>query len=144
MPLEILLMKFNANYSASRAAILLFWRVACMKRDFLDQNFIGPTYEAWLTGEIAAGRISCPGWSDPRLKAAWTAHRLNGTPMPNIDPAKSSVADMNLVAMGGKTLDDVARETNGSSGKANRAALVKQFEVTGRFWYCSMEIDSSD
>jgi capsid protein len=28
MPLEVLLMKFNQNYSASRAALILFWRVA--------------------------------------------------------------------------------------------------------------------
>jgi lambda family phage portal protein len=128
MPLEVLLMRFNANYSASRAAILLFWRVACMKRDFMDSNFIGPTFEEWLGCEVAAGRIACPGWSDPILRAAWCHHRINGTPMPNIDPSMTAEADQKLIGMGAKTLDDVARETNGSSGKTNRAALVKQFK----------------
>lgn len=128
MPLEVLLMRFNANYSASRAAILLFWRVACMKRDFMDSNFIGPVYEEWLSCEVAAGRISAPGWTDPILRAAWCSHRLNGTPMPNIDPSQTAEADQKLISMGAKTLDDVARETNGSSGKANRAAITKQFE----------------
>ncbi len=48
--------------------------------------------------------------------------------MPNIDPSQTADADQKLIGMGAKTLDDVARETNGSSGKANRAAIATQFE----------------
>lgn len=128
MPLEVLLMKFNQNYSASRAALLLFWRVACMKRDHLADDFLNPIYEAWLGGEIAAGRIRCPGWSDPRLRAAWLSCRWNGTPMPNIDPNATAKADQLYIEMGAQTLDDVARNLNGSSGKMNRAKLKAEFK----------------
>ena len=126
MPLEVLLMRFNQNYSASRAALLLFWRVACMKRDHLADDFLNPSYEAFLSCEIAAGRITCPGWSDPRIRAAWLACRWNGTPMPNIDPNSTAKADQLYVEMGAQTLDDVARNLNGSSGKANRHKLATE------------------
>ena len=134
MPIEVLKMAFNANYSASRAALLLFWRVVQMRRDHIAADFLDPVYEMWLSEEIAAGRIACPGWQDPRLRRAWLACRWNGTPMPNIDPSKSAQADLLYAKMGAQTFDDIARNLNGSSGKANRsklAAELKEFETAG-------------
>jgi capsid protein len=135
MALEVLKMIFGDNYSASRGTLLLVYRVIDMKRDRMDTDLISPVYEAWLSGEIAAGRISCPGWQDPRIRSAWTSHRLHGAPMPNIDPNSTAKADQLLVEMGAKTLDDVAMETNGSSGKANRLALVEQADELGKVRY---------
>jgi hypothetical protein len=48
--------------------------------------------------------------------------------MPNIDPMKSAAADRAYVELGAQTLDDVARNYNGSSGKANRIKNARQFE----------------
>ena len=48
--------------------------------------------------------------------------------MPNIDPQKMANADLAYVQMGAQTLDDVARNFNGSSGKANRSKLTRQWE----------------
>ena len=126
MPIEVLLMKFSNNYSASRATLLLFWRIACMKREHLADDLLNPIYEAWMAGEISSGRISAPGWSDPRIRAAWLTCRWNGTPMPNIDPNQTAEADRKYAEMGAQTLDDIARNLNGSSGKANRAKLAKE------------------
>jgi capsid protein len=128
MPVEILLMKFNANYSASRAAFITFWRVAQIWRDEMAADFLDPTYEMWLAEEIAAGRVSAPGWSDPRLRAAWLCCEWAGAAMPNIDPVKTATADRAYVEMGSQTLDDVARNYNGSSGKSNRAKIKRQYE----------------
>ncbi len=127
IPLEVVLMKFNQNYSASRAALILFWRVANIWRQEMDADFIGPVYEMWLSEEIASGRIQAPGWSDPLLRDAWTSHGLIAAPMPNIDPMKTQKADEGYVAMGATTLDRVARELNGSSGKANRQKITREF-----------------
>jgi len=121
MPPEILSLKFSSNYSASRAALILFWRTACVERDEEASDFYNPVFRAWLAGEIGSGRISAPGWSDPRLRAAWCSCSWNGPPMPNIDPAKTARADMAYVQIGAQTLDNVARNFNGSSGAANRA-----------------------
>jgi lambda family phage portal protein len=128
MPIEVLLMKFNANYSASRASLILFWRVAQIWRAEMEADFLDPVYEMWLSEEIAAGRISAPGWSDPRIKSAWLANEWAGAPMPNIDPLKTAAADEKYVELAAQTLDDVARNFNGSSGKANRTKLERQYE----------------
>jgi capsid protein len=89
----------------------------------------------WLAGEIGANRISCPGWSDPRLRAAWVNARWVGVPMPNIDPDKTASADMKYVEMGAQTLERVSRNFNGSSGKTNRAKLKREIsELTKVPW----------
>ena len=118
MPVELLLMKFNANYSASRACLILFWRVAQIYRNEVRYDTLGPVYEAWLCGEIASGRTKAPGWCDPRLRAAWLASNWIGSQMPNIDPQRTATADKMYVEMGSQTLDRVARNFNGSTGSA--------------------------
>lgn len=128
MPIELLLMKFNANYSASRASLILFWRVAQIWRDEMAADFLDPVYEMWLSEEIAAGRVVAPGWNDPLLRAAWLNCEWAGAPMPSIDPGKMAEADKLYVEMGAQTLDDVARNYNGSSGKANRIKNARQFK----------------
>lgn len=128
MPLEVLLMKFNANYSASRAALILFWRVAQIWRNEMAADFLDPLYEMWLSEEIALGRVKCPGWQNPIIKEAWLSKDWSGAPMPNIDPLKTMAADRGYVEMGAQDLDDVALNYNGSSGKANRIKNARQFK----------------
>lgn len=128
IPLEVVLMKFGENYSASRAALMLFWRVANIWRDEMASDLLNPVYENWLAGEIAAGRISAPGWNDPRMREAWLKNTWIGAPMPNIDPQKTAKADQLYVEMGAQTLDRVAQNLNGSSGKSNRAKLTRELQ----------------
>lgn len=129
MPIEVLLMRFNENYSASRATLILFWRIVQMFREEMAADLLNPTYEMWLSSEIAMGRISAPGWSDPILRAAWLCAKWVGSPMPNIDPLRTAKADEKYVELSAQTLDDVARNLNGSSGAANRAKNSRQFEA---------------
>lgn len=126
MPSEVLLMKFGENYSASRGTLILFWRIAQIWRHELATDFLSPVYEEWLTGEIAAGRVSAPGWSDPVLRQAWLNHKWFGAPMPNIDPLRTAKADETYVGLGAQTLDHVARNHNGSDGSSNRAKLTRE------------------
>lgn len=128
IPIEVLLMKFGENYSASRGALLLFWQVAQIWQKEVASDFLNPVYEMWLAGEIAAGRVIAPGWSDPRLRAAWLSNNWIGVPMPNIDPMKTARADQVYAEMGAQTLDKVARNLNGSDGRRNRAKLTREFE----------------
>lgn len=126
MPIEVLLMKFGQNYSASRGTLILFWRIAQIWRHELATDFLSPVYEEWLTGEIAAGRIIAPGWNDPFLRQAWLHHKWFGAPMPNIDPLRTAKADETYVGLGAQTLDHVARNHNGSDGASNRAKLTRE------------------
>lgn len=125
---EVVLKKFSNNYSASRGILILIWRKAQIEKEDMASDFLDPIYEMWLSEEIAAGRIKAPGWSDPRMRAAWLNCEWAGAPMPNIDPLKTMEADRGYVEIGAQTLDDVARNLNGSSGKANRAKNTRQYE----------------
>ena len=143
MPVEVLLMKFNSNYSASRAALILFYRVAEIYRRKIDSDFLTPLYENWLSEEIASGRVVARGWSDPILRAAWCNHTLISAPVPNIDPAKTAKANRDNIAIGATTYDRAAQETNGSNGKANRAANKRQAkEITVPFYESDLRVQS--
>ena len=126
MPLEVLLMKFSSNYSASRGTLILFWRIAWIWRYEMDADFLDPLYESWLSEEIAAGRETAPGWMDPRMRAAWLQHDLIASPVPNIDDVKSAKANKINLGLNATTFDRAARETNGSNGKANRSKLSRE------------------
>jgi capsid protein len=124
---ETVLMKFSNNYSASRATLILCWRIALQRRYNLACYHLDPIYEMWLSEEIAAGRISAPGWADPRMRAAWLRHRWQGSGLPVMDPTKTAQAAKMALELGLTTMDDEAIEYNGSSAKANRAKLAQEF-----------------
>jgi len=128
MPLEVLLMKFEQNYSASRAALIMFWRIAQMWRAEMASDLLNPIVEAWISGEIAANRITAPGWSDPRLRRAWLNGTWAGVPMPNIDPMKTAKADQLYVEMGAQTLQDVAQNLNGSDIESNKSQITRELD----------------
>ena len=128
MPLEVLLMKFSSNYSASRGTLILFWRIAWIWRHEMDADFMTPLYDSWLSEEIAAGRETAPGWTDPILRAAWLSHDLIASPIPNIDDVKSAKANKMNLEINATTFDRVARETNGSNGKSNRSKLSRELQ----------------
>ncbi len=128
MPLEVMLMKFNQNYSASRAALILFWRVGNIWREEMAADYLFPTYLMFLSEEIAKGSIQAPGWSDPMLKRAWSSVNWIGAPMPNIDPERTAKSDMLYASMGATHLDRIAREHNGSSFKVNKSKMKRQLD----------------
>ena len=129
MPVEVLLMKFNSNYSASRAALILFWRIAEIWRQEMAADYLNPIYEMWLSGEIAAGRITAPGWSDPRIRNAWLNNSWIGAPMPNIDPMKTAKATRTNIETGITTISREARNHNGSNAKSNLTKNAKEFPL---------------
>jgi lambda family phage portal protein len=137
---ETVLMKFSDNYSASRATLILCWRIALQRRYNLACYHLDPIYEMWLSEEIAAGRISARGWADPRMRAAWLRHRWQGTGLPVMDPTKSAEAAKMALELGLTTMEDEAVEYNGSSAKANRAKLRQEFaELPAAPWLSKQE-----
>jgi capsid protein len=112
-PIEVVKMKFGNSFSASRATLLLFWRTVEIARLEMITDFLAPLTEMWLSGEIAAGRISAPGWSDPILKAAWMKATWRGAAVPDIDPGKLAKARKDNIEMG---ITNVDRESILHSG----------------------------
>lgn len=135
LSLEYVHRKFSSNYSASRATLLEIWRVMEILRQDMASDFNNPVYHAWMSEEIAAKRISAPGWSDPRLRASWLKCRWLGNALPSIDPLKESKArEMNL-GMSLTTGDTESHNLNGSDFGANVARNRADFEeMPVPFW----------
>ncbi len=127
MPIEVLLMRFNQNYSASRATLILFWRKIIIDREEMAADYLTPYYEMWMAEEIAAGRIQAPGWSDPVLRAAWLNAAWVGMPLPDIDPSKTAKAAEIRTALGHQTGKRGAREYNGSDFDMNAKTIKREY-----------------
>ena len=121
-------MKFQSSYSAARGALLMFYRVAKIWRDEMSSDYLNPVFEMWVSEEIAAGRVSAPGWADPVLRKAWLNCVWIGSPMPNIDPMRTAKAEKEYLSMNATTLERVAREYNGSEAKSNMLKNEKTFK----------------
>lgn len=132
MPIEVLLMRFGQNFSASRGALLLFWRVVVIWREEMGADYLDPVFAMWLSGEIGAGRILAPGWTDPRLRQAWLKNSWVGSPPPDIDPSKVSKARKDNLEMGLTTMDRESRNLNGSSAEANQRKLRREVKDAPR------------
>jgi len=128
MPYEYLMMEFGENYSASRATLVLAFRVALMWQRELESDALNTVKEVWCYGEIAANRISMSGFSNPLLRSAWLSCEWIGPPMVDIDPAKSVKAKKDAISIGATTLGRTAREINGSSYQGNVAQLEQELE----------------
>ena len=128
MPIEVLKMKFNQNYSASRATLILFWRIVNIWRNEMVSDFLNYVYEAWLEGEIAAGRVKAPGWTEPAKRSAWLNCRWIGSSVPVMNPLDEARAAKERSELGHETLEDGALKYNGSDSGRNIEQLGDEFE----------------
>lgn len=135
MPIEMLKMKFNNNYSASRATLLMYWKVVEKHRQDIASDFLDSIYEMWLSEEIASGRVKVFGWNNPRIKQAWLSSRWIGSSLPNIDPLKQAKAIKENIELGLSTLERESRNHNGTDGATNRRKLSEELkELTTPPW----------
>jgi lambda family phage portal protein len=92
MPYELLVKRFNASYSASKAALLDAWVFFRYQRTWLARSFCQPVYETWLAEAVAIGRVEAPGFfSDPLMRWAYCQAAWMGDSMGSINP-KDEVA----------------------------------------------------
>lgn len=128
MPLSVAKMIFGKSHSASRGELGLYENVREIKKDDIVSDFLAWVYFAWLSEEIAAGRIKAPGFSDPILKAAWMSANWRMKPLPDVDPFKTAQTRKLNIEMGFSDFDAEAIAVNGSSGKANRSKIDRQLK----------------
>ncbi|HXB10676.1 MAG TPA: phage portal protein [Bacteroidia bacterium] len=120
IPYEILLKQFNASYSASRAALLEFWRRVRVLRRLIINQWCRPIYCAWMMEAISEGVWDAPGFfEDPRVFQAWTKCIWRGDSPGSIDPLKEIIASEKRVKLGVSTLEMESLEINGSDWRAN-------------------------
>lgn len=130
IPYEILIMAFNSNYSASRAAILEFFKVIKMYRAWFIADFCQPVYEEWLSEAVAKGRIKAPGFfADPIIKSAYCSAEWSGPSAGQLDPTKEVQAAELRVQGGYSTREKEARELTGTDFYKNVKQRKREEEL---------------
>jgi lambda family phage portal protein len=121
IPYEVLLKQYNASYSASRAALLDFWRRVRKYRALVIDQLCQPAYEEWLTDAITLGRITQfkGGWDDPYIRKAMLRCIWTGSSAGSLDPQKEVAAADQKVKCGFSTIERESAELNGSNYRDN-------------------------
>jgi lambda family phage portal protein len=121
VPYEILLKQFNASYSASRAALLEFWKRVRKYRSQMCDQFCQPCYEEWCIDAVLLDRID--GFkgdvTDLVVKRALTRCNWTGASAGSLDPQKEVAAAAEKVAKGFSTIERESMELNGSNWRDN-------------------------
>jgi lambda family phage portal protein len=121
MPIEVLEMSFNANYSASRASLLLFWTAVERWRAVAASQFLDEVFYGWFSEEVKKGNISAPGFggASAYVNAAWLNCSWMGQGKPSIDPLKEANAVEKRLEMGHTTGEREAIQYNNSDFTEN-------------------------
>lgn len=115
IPYEILFKNFTSSYSASRGALLEFWKSIRMYRNWLARDFCQPIYEEWFAEAVSKGRIKAPGFfSDYAIRKAYTAAEWNGPAQGLLNPVQEVQAAELRVQSGFSTRAREAQEMTGT------------------------------
>lgn len=126
MPISIATMQMGKSHSASRAELGMLAGVIKTEIADLSSDALDPIWSAFISEEIASGRMKAPGFSDPVLKRAWLNINWTGDPLPDVDPLKTLQAKKLALELGLTDLDKESMLHNASNGESNRAKLAKQ------------------
>lgn len=136
IPPEILLLSFNANYSASQAAINEFKIFLDRERDRDGKQFCQPIYIDWLISSCLAGITEAPGfleaWRDVKKRDvfnAWVFSDWAGAVKPSTDMKKQTQGYKAAVDEGWITNDRVTRELTGMKWRRNIKILAKENQL---------------
>jgi len=144
IPKEVLVKKFENNYSASRAALLDFWRTVKVYRRKFNDGFNQPIYEQWLAEAVAAGRIEAPGFfDDPAIRQAWCGCTWMGASMGHVDPLKEVEAAERRIANNISTQAQEASEYNGNDWADIVRQRRREIEATKDLTDMSTQADNA-
>lgn len=130
IPKEVLVKKYENNYTAARAALLDFWRTVRVYRTQFNDMFNQPIYEQWLAEAVATGRIEAPGFfDDPAVRDAWSGCTWMGASMGHVDPLKEVNAAAARIANNITTQEQEASEYNGNDWAANIRQRKREVEA---------------
>lgn len=132
IPVDLLLKRFNASYSASRAALLEAWKAFKMRREWLADDFCRPIYEVWMSEAVARGRIYAPGFfENPAIRAAYLGSEWLGPSQGQLDPVKEITAEILACGEGFSTHEQSTVRLNGGKWDANAEQLQRENEKLG-------------
>jgi lambda family phage portal protein len=100
LPVDELLLNYQASYSAARAAMLQAWRFYTTRRWSRVQQFCAPTYGLWFDEAVARGIIPVTDYADPIRRAAYTRAIWVGPARGSMDEQKEAGAAKLRIDMG--------------------------------------------
>lgn len=119
IPPEILQLAFNANYTASKAAMGEFREFVVGERKYFANQFCTIIYRNWLLSEVALGKITAPGYVEAWMRnewdilAAWNMASWGGPVKPSIELLKDVKAYTEAVKAGACTMDRMCKDLFG-------------------------------
>lgn len=100
LPVDEVLLAYNASYSAARAAMLQAWRVYEMRRWWLVQQFCQPLFALWMDEAVARGRVPVSDYADPRRRAAYQTGIWQGPARGAMDETQEATAAKTRIETG--------------------------------------------
>ena len=136
IPHEILTLSFNANYSASQAALNEFKSYLSLIWTQWGETFCQPVYVEWLLSETLLRNINAPGlieaWRNPREYVkfgAWIRTAWYGSVKPTTDPLKQVKASRMLVGEGWSTNARESRHLTATQFRQNMKRLLRENQM---------------
>ena len=134
IPTEVAMMKYDSNFSASRAALKDWENSLNVAREKFAQSFYQPIYNFWLDIQILENKINAPGYLKARMEendmviSAYQNARFIGAQVPHIDPLKEVNAERAKLGEAAKhipltTVEQATEVLNGGDSDEN----IKQF-----------------
>jgi len=99
IPLEVLLSKYDSNFSASRAALKEWEHTLVDARAYFSEQFYKPIYQYWLYIEDLKNKVRSPRLlnaveaQNETVIEAYSNARWIGSNVPHIDPVKEAKAE---------------------------------------------------
>jgi lambda family phage portal protein len=129
LPLDELLLAYNASYSAARAAMLQAWRFYTTRRWGLTQQFCQPIYGLHVDEEVASGRLQLPGYGDPIRRRAYTRALWIGPARGAMDEDREAKAARTRIEIG---VSNEAIETAAMAGEDWNAVYAQRLREINR------------
>ena len=132
IPYELLLMRFEASFSASRGALELAYKVAMIEQAWWVRSVLMTIREWQFTEMVALGRFDAPGFfTDPIKRAAWLGCMWVGPTRVQINPQVEASADETDINLGVKTREQVMTERTGGDFDTKSRQVLKERAVLG-------------
>lgn len=139
IPPNVAMSKYDANFSASRAALKDWEYTLIVDRKQFAVQFYKPCFNYWFEVQVLSNKIQAPGYLQARMSKnymvveAYRTCRWVGANVPHIDPMKEVNAEraklgITADAIPLTTVEAATEALNGGDSKANMQQFSKELD----------------